>query len=336
MEHGVDPGRVLTFPLPVDTARIQLHDIDYASATIGFASGFTRYQNLETAVTHYPDIALAWEIAGSGPEFDAVSSACLTRLDGGVRLLGPLAPPELSRRRCHWSAFYMPPPQTLEHAAVPRLSWQSPESRRSGARRPRPDLASLRRLRRVHTHGESALLYDPSSDVAETLRLFEGMRAADRQVMGQAARDLALGFTTASASCRSSSGDCRTVAKEPATPPSELPDMDEFPRTQIILEVASNHNGDLDTARELIAAAAEVGADYVKFQSYQSRTLVGADERESQRRAALELSTRTTLCWSRNAAAASTLSDHAVRRGPDRLSVHPRARRHQGRQSGYW
>ena len=66
--------------------------------------------------------------------------------------------------------------------------------------------------------------------------------------------------------------------------------MDEFPRTQIILEVASNHNGDLDTARELIAAAAEVGADYVKFQSYQSRTLVGAYERESQRRAALELS----------------------------------------------
>lgn len=194
VEHGVDPGRVLTFPLPVDTARIQLHDIDYASATIGFASGFTRYQNLETAVTHYPDIALAWEIAGSGPEFDAVSSACLTRLDGGVRLLGPLAPPELSRRRCHWSAFYMPPPRHWN--MPPFLDFHGNPLKVVEAALAGHVLILPRCgvFAEYYTHGESALLYDPSSDVAETLRLFEGMRAADRQVMGQAARDLALGI----------------------------------------------------------------------------------------------------------------------------------------------
>ena len=42
-------------------------------------------------------------------------------------------------------------------------------------------------------------------------------------------------------------------------------------RTQIIAEVASNHGGDLDLAKQFIRAAAEHGADVVKFQSWQAR-----------------------------------------------------------------
>jgi sialic acid synthase SpsE len=41
-------------------------------------------------------------------------------------------------------------------------------------------------------------------------------------------------------------------------------------RTKLIAEVASNHGGDLALAKEFIRAAAESGADFVKFQSWQS------------------------------------------------------------------
>lgn len=44
-----------------------------------------------------------------------------------------------------------------------------------------------------------------------------------------------------------------------------------MPRTQIIAEVASNHGGDLQLAKQFIRAAAEHGADIVKFQSWQAR-----------------------------------------------------------------
>lgn len=37
---------------------------------------------------------------------------------------------------------------------------------------------------------------------------------------------------------------------------------------ELIAEVGSNHNGDLDTAKELVCAAAAAGADTVKFQHY--------------------------------------------------------------------
>lgn len=45
-------------------------------------------------------------------------------------------------------------------------------------------------------------------------------------------------------------------------------------RTLIIAEAGVNHNGDLELARRLIDAAAEAGADYVKFQTFRADRLV--------------------------------------------------------------
>ncbi|RYG46800.1 MAG: N-acetylneuraminate synthase [Chitinophagaceae bacterium] len=42
----------------------------------------------------------------------------------------------------------------------------------------------------------------------------------------------------------------------------------------IIAEAGVNHNGDLETAKKLIEAAAAAGADYVKFQTFKSESLV--------------------------------------------------------------
>lgn len=42
----------------------------------------------------------------------------------------------------------------------------------------------------------------------------------------------------------------------------------------IIAEAGVNHNGDLDLAKQLIAAAATAGADYVKFQTFKAEKLV--------------------------------------------------------------
>ena len=36
---------------------------------------------------------------------------------------------------------------------------------------------------------------------------------------------------------------------------------------EIIAEAATNHNGDMELAKEMIWAAKESGADYIKFQS---------------------------------------------------------------------
>lgn len=44
-------------------------------------------------------------------------------------------------------------------------------------------------------------------------------------------------------------------------------------RTKIIAEVSSNHGGDIKLAREFIRTAAALGLDYIKFQSWQVRTL---------------------------------------------------------------
>jgi len=41
----------------------------------------------------------------------------------------------------------------------------------------------------------------------------------------------------------------------------------------IIMDIAANHNGDLDTAKELIRKAAEAGADAVKLQTYRAEDL---------------------------------------------------------------
>src|SRR5687768_3271488 len=50
-----------------------------------------------------------------------------------------------------------------------------------------------------------------------------------------------------------------------------------MPRAQIIAEVASNHGGDLQLAKQFIRAAAEHGADIVKFQSWQARHMSKTD-----------------------------------------------------------
>ena len=42
----------------------------------------------------------------------------------------------------------------------------------------------------------------------------------------------------------------------------------------VIAEAGVNHNGDLELAHQLIAAAAEVGADAVKFQTFRADRLV--------------------------------------------------------------
>lgn len=44
----------------------------------------------------------------------------------------------------------------------------------------------------------------------------------------------------------------------------------------VIAEAGVNHNGDLGRAREMVVAAAEAGADYVKFQAFSADSLVAA------------------------------------------------------------
>ena len=44
----------------------------------------------------------------------------------------------------------------------------------------------------------------------------------------------------------------------------------------VIAEAGVNHNGDLGRAREMVAAAAAAGADYVKFQAFSAENLVAA------------------------------------------------------------
>lgn len=48
----------------------------------------------------------------------------------------------------------------------------------------------------------------------------------------------------------------------------------------IIAEVGSNHNGDMNLCRELIDAAADAGADAVKFQSWTDKSLIAQEEYE--------------------------------------------------------
>ena len=43
--------------------------------------------------------------------------------------------------------------------------------------------------------------------------------------------------------------------------------------TFVIAEAGSNHNGDIDLAKELIDVAADAGADAVKFQTFRAENL---------------------------------------------------------------
>jgi N,N'-diacetyllegionaminate synthase len=54
----------------------------------------------------------------------------------------------------------------------------------------------------------------------------------------------------------------------------------------VIAEAGVNHNGDLGRARAMVAAAAEAGADYVKFQAFSAQTLVAKGARTAPYQAA--------------------------------------------------
>ena len=60
-----------------------------------------------------------------------------------------------------------------------------------------------------------------------------------------------------------------------------------FQKIFLIAEAGSNHNGDLDTALELVRQAARAGADAIKFQCYSLHTLFASEHYET----ALKLST---------------------------------------------
>jgi len=59
----------------------------------------------------------------------------------------------------------------------------------------------------------------------------------------------------------------------------------KVPAATIIAEAGVNHNGSVDTARKMIEAAAEAGADFVKFQTFKTEELVtvSADKAEYQK-----------------------------------------------------
>ncbi len=50
--------------------------------------------------------------------------------------------------------------------------------------------------------------------------------------------------------------------------------FENLKHTIIIAEAGVNHNGDINMAKQLIDAASEAGADYVKFQSFKAESLV--------------------------------------------------------------
>lgn len=51
---------------------------------------------------------------------------------------------------------------------------------------------------------------------------------------------------------------------------------------RIIAEAGVNHNGSLETALRLVDAAADAGADYVKFQTFKAENLVTKDARKAE------------------------------------------------------
>ena len=53
-------------------------------------------------------------------------------------------------------------------------------------------------------------------------------------------------------------------------------------RVLIIAEAGVNHNGDMDTAVKLIEAAANSGADFVKFQSFRTEKLVSPNAKKAE------------------------------------------------------
>ncbi len=55
----------------------------------------------------------------------------------------------------------------------------------------------------------------------------------------------------------------------------------EMNKTLIIAEAGVNHNGDIETAKKLIDAAADAGVDYVKFQTFKASKLVSKQAKKA-------------------------------------------------------
>ncbi len=53
-------------------------------------------------------------------------------------------------------------------------------------------------------------------------------------------------------------------------------------RVLVIAEAGVNHNGDITIAKKLIDAAAEAEADYVKFQTFNSKKLVSKSAQKAK------------------------------------------------------
>ena len=52
-------------------------------------------------------------------------------------------------------------------------------------------------------------------------------------------------------------------------------------KTTIIAEAGVNHNGRVNIAKKMIKKAAEAGADFIKFQIYDTDSLVTKDARKA-------------------------------------------------------
>ena len=52
--------------------------------------------------------------------------------------------------------------------------------------------------------------------------------------------------------------------------------------TLIIAEAGVNHNGDFELAKKLISAAAEAGADFVKFQTFKADKIVNKTAKKAE------------------------------------------------------
>ena len=60
-------------------------------------------------------------------------------------------------------------------------------------------------------------------------------------------------------------------------------DIDKSSRPFVIAEVSGNHNGDIETAKKIIHAAASAGADAVKLQTYRPDTMtIKSDQSDFQ------------------------------------------------------
>ena len=100
--------------------------------------------------------------------------------------------------------------------------------------------------------------------------------------------------------------------------------MPDSKKVYVIAEAGVNHNGSLDLARQLIDAAAEAGADAVKFQTFKAETLVtqNAATAEYQQQTTGELTQFAMLKkLELDLDAHRTLQDHARQQNIDFLST---------------